>query len=132
MKRFKIAIVENDPDERLFMAEAFKSFDGFELVGEFENGDRLIDWLDRRNGPAPELIVTDLNMPGKDGYDIISEVTTGYKDIDVIATSTSSIEYTRSKCLKMGAKAFVAKPEIFIDYEDYVNSLYVLLTSGPE
>jgi DNA-binding NarL/FixJ family response regulator len=128
MKRFKIAIVEDDEDERFFMVDAFNSFAGFEVVGEFGNGDQLMAWLGKQADPTTELVITDLNMPGKNGYDIISEVRSKYSGIDVVATSTSSVDATRNKCLAMGARQFLVKPDVFIHYQDYVERLYQLLS----
>lgn len=124
MKTFRLAIVENDEDERFFMSEAFKASPGFEILGEFGNGDQLTEWL---YGPArelPELVLSDLNMPGKNGYDIIDELKATHPDIAVFATSTSSVVTTREKCIRAGAKDFIAKPDIFIAYDSFVSEFY--------
>ncbi len=126
MRTFKLAIVENDEDERFFMSEAFRASGEFEILGEFGNGDQLTEWL---HGPAPqlpELILSDLNMPGKNGYDIIDELKMTNPDIPVFATSTSSVVSTREKCIRAGAKDFIAKPDIFIAYDTFVAELYRL------
>lgn len=119
-----LAIVENDEDERFFMAEAFGAFSGFEIVGEFGNGDQLLEWLANKPRQQPQLIITDLNMPGKNGYDIITEVHATRPEIRVIATSTSSIDATREKCLRLGAREFLIKPDVFTEYKGFVNQVF--------
>lgn len=126
----KLAVVENDDDERFFMIEAFEAFGNFDIVGQFANGDQLMQWLDQGPAQLPQLIVTDLNMPGKNGYDVISEVKDKYPGIWVIATSTSSIPATRDKCRSLGAREFMVKPDVFIAYDRYVGQVYELV--GPE
>ncbi|ACT92775.1 response regulator [Dyadobacter fermentans] len=126
MKIFRLAIVENDEDERYFMSEAFKASGEFQILGEFGNGDQLTDWLHGRPAELPEIVLSDLNMPGKNGYDIIRELKVDYPGIAVIATSTSSVVSTREKCISAGAKDFIAKPDIFIAYEAFVKELYQL------
>ncbi|MCE7042494.1 response regulator [Dyadobacter sp. CY312] len=72
------------------------------------------------------LILSDLNMPGKNGYDILSEMQSDdkYAAIKVVITSTSSIKSVRDKCLELGAFDFIPKPETFIDYSSFVTELY--------
>jgi CheY-like chemotaxis protein len=126
MRRFRLAIVENDEDERFFMSEAFRASGEFEILGEFGNGDQLTEWLQSSPPELPELVLSDLNMPGKNGYDIINELKITYPGIAVFATSTSSVLSTREKCIRAGAKDFIAKPDIFIDYKSFVAELYQL------
>ena len=108
------------------MSEAFRVSGKFEILGEFGNGDQLTEWLDGSPGELPELILSDLNMPGKNGYDIMDELKTTYPDIAVFATSTSSVVSTREKCIRAGARDFIAKPDIFIAYDTFVSELYQL------
>lgn len=126
MRTFRLAIVENDEDERFFMSEAFKASGEFTILGEFGNGDQLTEWLQGSPQELPELVLSDLNMPGKNGYDIIDELKMTYPDIAVFATSTSSVVTTREKCIRAGAKDFIPKPDIFIDYDSFVAELYRL------
>ncbi|MCE6989599.1 response regulator [Dyadobacter sp. CY323] len=125
-----LAIVENDEDERFFMKEAFGASSSFQIVGEFGNGDHLLEWLENMPQQQPQLIVTDLNMPGKNGYDIIAEMHERRPQIRVIATSTSSISATRERCLRLGAREFLIKPDVFTEYEGFVSQ--VLDMVGPE
>jgi DNA-binding NarL/FixJ family response regulator len=127
MRKYRLAIVENDEDERFFMLDAFRAFAGFEILGEFGNGNQLLDWLSAGPQVMPELILSDLNMPGKNGYDVISETMDRFPGIKVVITSTSPVTSVREKCLGLGAFAFLLKPDVFIAYENYVKSFYKLL-----
>ncbi|MCE6991062.1 response regulator [Dyadobacter sp. CY323] len=126
MKQYKLVIVENDEDERFFMREEFEAFEAFDVLGEFVNGDTLFEWLAQNPSDLPDIILSDLNMPGKNGYDIISQIKSNpaYTDVKVIITSTSPVISIREKCLSMGASEYLIKPEIFVDYGQYVKELY--------
>jgi CheY-like chemotaxis protein len=126
MNLYKIVIVENDEDERYFMKEGLQSFGGFSILGEFVNGDTLLEWLEQKPADLPDIILSDLNMPGKNGYDILSSLRSqpGFSDIKVFITSTSPVVAVREKCLAMGADDYMIKPEIFTDYDDYVKTLH--------
>lgn len=74
MKKYKIVIVENDEDEQFFMKEGFDSANLFQIKEQLKNGDELFEWLEEHENDLPDVILTDLNMPGKNGYDIIETV----------------------------------------------------------
>lgn len=126
MKKYKIVIVENDEDEQLFMKEGFDSAGLFEIVGQVKNGDTLFEWLDENKNALPDVILSDLNMPGKNGYDVINEVKSNprYSHIPVVITSTSSTKTIIDRCISFGAADYIVKPETFVEYVSYVKNLY--------
>ena len=126
MKKYKIIIVENDEDEQLFMKEGFENAGLFDIVGQVTNGDTLLDWLNEHLDSLPDIILSDLNMPGKNGYDVINEVRSNplYSHIPVVITSTSSTRTIMEKCISAGASDYIVKPETFVEYVPYVQSLY--------
>ncbi|MES2702812.1 MAG: response regulator [Bacteroidota bacterium] len=126
MTEIRIVIVENDEDEQLFMREGFVASGLFDILAIVRNGNELMNWLGANKGTLPHIILSDLNMPGKNGYDIIEEITASeeYKQIPVIITSTSSTQSLIDKCLEMGAAHYLIKPEVFIDYLPFSKRLY--------
>lgn len=126
MKRYKIIIVENDEDEQLFMKEGFETANLFEVIAVVLNGDTLFEWLTQNVNSLPDIILSDLNMPGKNGYDVIKEVKSNplYSHIPVVITSTSSTRTIMEKCITAGASEYIVKPETFIEYVPYVKDLY--------
>ena len=126
MKKYRIIIVENDEDEQLFMKEGFDAAGLFDIVAQVKNGNTLFDWLNENKNALPDVILSDLNMPGKNGYDVIKEVKANplYSHIPVVITSTSSTKTIIEKCLAYGAADYIVKPETFVEYVPYVESLY--------
>ena len=126
MKKYKIVIVENDEDEQLFMKEGFDAAGLFDIVAQPKNGDTLFDWLSENKNALPDVILSDLNMPGKNGYDVITEIKANplYAHIPVVITSTSSTKTIIQKCLDLGAADYLIKPETFVEYVPYAKNLY--------
>lgn len=126
MKKYKIIIVENDDDEQLFMKEGFDATDLFTVVAQVRNGDHLFAWLKEHPTHLPDIILSDLNMPGKNGYDVISSVKSNpaWSHIPVIITSTSSTKTIIDKCIALGADYYIVKPETFIEYVSYAKKLH--------
>lgn len=129
MRKYTILIVENDEDEQFFMKESFEASGRFDILAQPSNGDEMIEWLQSHPNLLPDLILSDLNMPGKNGYDIISYVKnhSQLSKIPVIITSTSSINTVKEKCMNFGAAAFLAKPDTFIEYGPYISKLVAIL-----
>lgn len=130
MRIYKIVIIENDEDERFFMKEAFTNSELFEVVAEFRNGDPLMVWLEAQTDSRPDIILSDLNMHGKNGYEVIQDVKTSarFADIPVVITSTSQIHSVIDRCLSLRADDYIVKPEVFTHYEDFVVELHKRLT----
>lgn len=129
MKKIKILIVENDEDEQFFMRDGFQSSGLFEIVAMVRNGDLLFEWLAQNPDNLPGVILSDLNMPGKNGYDILEtmKVSPTFQGIPVLITSTSSSRDTADKCLRMGAAAYLVKPDTFLEYVPYAQKLSDIL-----
>ena len=132
MRKYKIVIVENDEDEQYFMREGFTAADLFDVLAIVKNGDNLFEWMTQNPALLPEIILSDLNMPGKNGYDIIQEVksTPRYAHIPVIITSTASTPGIIEKCLAMGARDYIVKPDVFIEYLPFIKKLHAMIAEN--
>ena len=129
MNIYRIIIVENDEDEQMFMSMGFGEANLFEIVAQLKNGDVLFEWLEANPDMLPDIILSDLNMPGKNGYDVIEGIKSNpaYAHIPVIITSTSSTRTIIEKCLALGATEYIVKPDTFVDYQPYVRRLHQLI-----
>ena len=129
LMKYKILVVENDEDEQFFMKESFNKTALFDVLAMLGNGNELLAWMQANPSNLPDLILSDLNMPGKNGYDIITDMKENplYAHIPVIITSTSSTKAFIDKCLAFGAADYLVKPETFIEYEPYIVKLHELI-----
>jgi CheY-like chemotaxis protein len=128
-RKYKIIVVENDEDELLFLKEGFNSVEEFELITMLKNGNALFEWLNDNANNLPDVILSDLNMPGKNGYDVLEGIRSDarYAHIPVVISSTSSTRSTIAKCMELGATEFLVKPDTFINYEPFLKQLYNIL-----
>ena len=126
MRKYRIIIVENDEDEQFFMRKGFDAIGLFEVVAQLRNGDALLDWLKHHSATETDIILSDLNMPGKNGYDIIQFIRTNplWAHLPIIIASTSSTRTIIEKCLSSGASDYMVKPETFIKYKAFARDLY--------
>lgn len=68
----RILIVDDQPDIRELLT-AILELRGFEITGA-ASGVIALQQLDPANGPAPDLIILDVQMPEMDGWDTLSEI----------------------------------------------------------
>src|SRR5687767_11369765 len=73
-----IIIVDDDPDDHFLSRKAIKSVDPHHKVEHVYSGTQLLDMLfDNNKKPRkdlPDIILLDLNMPGIDGYRVLSSI----------------------------------------------------------
>ena len=106
--RRRILVVDDDGANRHLLVRILGDV-GFELKESSNVEDALLN-LHAQN--TPDLIVTDLAMPGLSGLDLARRVRTGDRSqsTPIIAISASASTYTREEALAAGCDDFVAKP----------------------
>src|SRR5262249_20674225 len=88
-----VLLVEDDPGDVVLIQEAFehnKVRNDLHIVGD---GVEALDFL-RSGGPRPDLILLDLNLPRKDGREVLAEVKgdSSLRSIPVVVLTTSKAE----------------------------------------
>lgn len=127
MDRIKLILVDNDPDELYFMEKGFNSLPFYEIIGKFSNGASLMEFLnDARR--LPDLIITDLNMPGKSGIEIAREVTLNpnfaYIKVIVLSLGFGSNSFDRKGPGRGSSPFFFPKPSSLLGYKSFATDLY--------
>ncbi|HWM90381.1 MAG TPA: response regulator [Thermoanaerobaculia bacterium] len=131
-KSITILLAEDDPDDRMLVADAVAEG---RLVNDFrfvEDGEELMDYLhhkgryaDESLAPRPGLILLDLNMPRKDGREALREIKAdpSLRQIPVVVLTTSKAEEDVFRSYDLGANSFVTKPVTFNSLVDLMKSL---------
>jgi len=102
-----VLLVDDEDDLRRVMRDLLER-DGFS-VQEARDGVQALDEVDRH---APDIIVLDLNLPGLDGYSVLSQLRSrpATKDIPVIVLTAKGDEDNEVKVFELGADDFLSKP----------------------
>lgn len=121
--RTTIFYADDDQDDRMFFEEVAQQIG--EKISLFELGSHMLLKLENPP-PYPSVIFLDLNMPIKDGFEVLQEIRNNekFKEVPVIILSTTSGFDTVERCLNLGASLYVKKS---ISLQDLKKSLeYVL------
>lgn len=97
-----------------------------------ENGEEALDYLFRRgkysdpaSSPWPDLFLLDLNMPKKDGRQVLQELKQ-HERFDTLATvvlTTSKQEEDILRSYRLGVKSFITKPVDFNQFTEVIQAL---------
>jgi CheY-like chemotaxis protein len=124
--RFEILLVEDNPGDVLLTQEAFREGRLAHRLSVVEDGEEAIQFL-RREGayefaPKPDLILLDLNLPKKDGRELLAEIKEdpALRYIPIIVLTTSDAEQDVWKAYKLHANCYLTKP---VDLDDFIRKI---------
>ncbi len=112
-----VLLVDDSEDDRLFLRMALSGNPRLVLVGEVCDGEDAISYLsgegrfaDREKFPFPDVVLLDLKMPRKTGYDVLSWLRTqSFPNPVVIVVSGSLLPEDIARSLALGATAYHRK-----------------------
>lgn len=127
-----ILVAEDDADDRFLLETAFMENGFSEELVFVENGVDLMDFLHRLaaadppgNRGMPGFILLDLNMPRKDGREVLKEIKEHglFRKIPVVVFTTTKNETEISRCYELGANTYVVKPVGFDSFLQTISDI---------
>lgn len=124
-----ILLVEDSPEDFETTERAFRRSGLKNPIYRCADGDAALDFLYRRGkyadpqqAPRPGVILLDLNLPGTDGREVLSEIKNDpdLKQIPVIVLTTSKDERDIEVCYRCGANSYIQKP---VDLEGFMQAI---------
>ena len=136
-----VLLVEDDPGDVLMTREAFAEHKLRNTLHVVEDGVEAVAFL-RREGryadaPRPGLILLDLNLPRKDGREVLAEIKAdeSLRAIPVVVLTTSEAEEDVLRSYDLHANAYVTKPvdfERFIKVVQQIDDFFVTVVKLPQ
>lgn len=102
----KVALVDDSSVIRNSIHEIISLW-GYEVVLKAVNGRDLFAQLTPDS--APDICITDINMPVMNGFETIAELKANWPDVRIIAFSISNNKREEERAVEAGAHAFVSK-----------------------
>lgn len=115
MKTLEILLVEDSDSDAFLTQQALKNFPDIGRLSTVADGIEALDFLHRRGKHAdatrPDLVFLDLNMPRKDGRELLAEVKNDpdLKRIPVVVLTSSSSERDLRAAYDLHANCYVVK-----------------------
>jgi len=119
----EILLVEDNPGDVRLTREALKEGEAYSNLHTVKDGVEAMEFL-RKKGkykdvPRPDIILLDLNLPKKDGREVLEEIKTDddLKRIPVVVLTTSKAEEDVLRTYNLHANCYVTKP---VDLEKFM------------
>jgi CheY-like chemotaxis protein len=119
----EVLLVEDDPGDVLLIQEAFQDNKLANRVHVVADGVEALAFLraqgEYADAPRPDLVLLDLNLPRKDGREVLAEVKDDedLRSIPVVVLTTSQAEEDVLRSYNLHANAYVAKP---VDFDRFI------------
>ena len=125
----RILLVEDNPGDVMLTKKAFKSARMNNEILVAEDGETglamLNDMVKQEGCPLPDIILMDLNLPGKSGVELLQDIKTSphFRHIPVIVLTSSKAETDVVKTYDLHANGYVVKPVNLEKFMEVVSSL---------
>ncbi len=124
-----ILLVEDNPGDVELTEDALRKSKVATRVSVVVDGEDAMDYLCHRGGyetePTPDLVLLDLNLPRKDGMEVLREMREdpNLKHIPVVILTTSEAERDILAGYRLGANCFISKPVDLNEFRKVVESI---------
>ena len=136
----EVLLVDDNPADIDLMSEMLAKSKRHFHVNSVSDGARAIAFL-RREGeyaqaPTPDLVVLDLNLPRRDGRQVLSDIKSDPKlaKIPVVIFTTSQAASDISRSYELGANCYIQKPVDFQQFRETVKNVglyWLLINQAP-
>ena len=133
-KAVDVLLVEDNPGDVRLTQEALREWKVNTALSVVSNGVEALAFLRKESpyeqAPRPDLILLDLNLPRKDGREVLSELKgdESLRKIPVVVLTTSRAEEDISRAYDLHANCYVPKPvdlDQFIDVVQMINDFWL-------
>lgn len=129
IEQIEILLVEDSPADVLITREAFREFKITNTLHVVVDGVEAIAYLNQEgkyaSQPRPDLILLDLNLPRKNGREVLAEIKANpkHKNIPVVVLTTSHSEQDILQAYDQHANCYIVKPVGFNNFVEAVKSI---------
>jgi two-component system response regulator len=136
----EVLLVEDSPSDAELTVEALRDAKIRNNLSIVDDGVQAMQFLHRQgqysNAPCPDLILLDLNLPRKDGREVLAEIKADKKlaSIPVVVLTVSTSEQDVLRAQDFQADSYITKPvELmrFLDIVREVESFHLLVVTLP-
>lgn len=140
-KRRSILLVEDNRADARLITEALLETGSRVALNVVEDGNTAMAYLRRQpphaSAPRPDLIVLDLNLPGKDGREVLAEIMADehLRRIPVLVLTSSRNRQDVQKSYDLGANCYITKPvslDRFISIVQAIEDFWLDIVTLPE
>jgi CheY-like chemotaxis protein len=128
-----VLIAEDNENDIVMLQRAFRQASITAPIQYVSNGEQAIAYLKgdgrfsrRDEFPLPDLLLLDLKMPRKSGFDVLEWLRTqpSMSHLRVVVLTTSEELRDVNRAYALGAASFLTKPVDFVEFKDTIQAMY--------
>lgn len=129
LQQVEILLVEDNPADVVMIRSAFEDFKMLNTLQVVEDGVEALEFLRGQGNfagsPRPDLIMLDLNLPRKNGREVLAEIKTdpALLNIPVVVLTTSKSEQDVLEAYDLHANCYIVKPVGFANFVEAIKSI---------
>jgi CheY-like chemotaxis protein len=116
-EKFLVLMVDDSDNDCLMIQMAMSEAERLRFIGSVPNGEEVMAYMkgagkysDRNNFPMPDMMLLDLNMPRKSGFEVLEWLKSQpFDDMVVVVLSGSEKPEDAKKALELGANMYQSK-----------------------
>ena len=124
-----ILLADDDTDDCIFFKGALAELIFSTSLTTVHDGEQLMQLLTNEANELPHILILDLNMPRKNGFECLSEIRQNkkLKVLPVVIFSTSFEQEVVDLLYKNGANYFIRKPSVFLQFKEIILNVLLLI-----
>jgi chemotaxis family two-component system response regulator Rcp1 len=125
----EILLVEDNPADVRLTEESLKEGKVCNILHVVEDGEEAISFLQKKgkyaDKPLPDLVLLDLNLPKKNGHEVLAEIKGDekLKQIPIVVLTSSKAEEDIHKCYLLHANCYINKPDDLDQFIHVIKSI---------
>lgn len=126
----RILMVDDEPDAQELFRQNFRQEirNGIYAFDFALSADAALELLKAKKKPRVGMVLSDINMPGRSGIDLLVEIRKSWPEVGVFMITAYGDNATETRARNLGAKRFLTKPVDFVALKD---DLMQSLERGP-
>jgi CheY-like chemotaxis protein len=127
-----VLLAEDDDNDALLMKRAFQRANNSGVLRIVRDGEEVIDYLqgkgqfsDRSKFPLPSVLIVDLKMPKKNGFEVLQWIKEHreFRRIPAVVLSSSKQERDIVKAYELHANSYLVKPSAFNELQQVADTI---------
>ena len=123
-------LVDDSDADAYLISHLVDQTEGLKLIWRASDGDGALMYLvgvgafrDRRKFPMPDVVLLDLNMPNRNGYEVLEGLKTRAEKPKIVILTCCDDPVAEKKAMDLGADAFRIKPYEVLQYSELIQWL---------
>lgn len=125
-KKIRVVLVEDSEETRSGLVRLLSTLAQVEIIGEAQDGPKGLEMAAKLQ---PDLVITDINMPGFDGFQLVRNLRRSHPNIRSIIISLHDGAIFQKISRQHGADAFLTKLRLAEELPHLLNRLFVYASS---